>query len=773
MGRRVSGWRVVVAIALAAGLPSRAFAQLPLARLTAVFPTGAQVGTSNLVTLQGSDLDGPGRLIFSDPKIQGQSVTNGPNQFLVAVPADQAPGIYDVRFAGRFGVSNPRAFAVDTVPELTLTADHRSTHQAFELPLDTWVNGRTAANARTWFRISLRAHQRCVFQTQTRAIDSRLEPVLALHAASGDELSRSRRGLLDFEPAADGVFLLAIHDVTFRGGDDFPFRLMAGTGPFVDAVSPGVLEPGTVQKVTLFGRQLPGGQPSARLGEDGRPLEQREVELHAPNADAFDGTAGWRPASATQPGFWWRWTIDGRSSNPIFFMSASRAVPRQSEPVETTLKPVTPPVDLWTRFGTRQRPGGVIFEGKKGDVWWVEVFSERLGCVVDAQIVVQRLARQSDGTTNLVDVADFQDQDANFGTPGFPTPTRDAAGRLELPEDGSYRVSIFDTFNPLPSQPRHPYRLVMRKPSPNFQLVAHAVAQPVADPNQRPAQIWTPFLRKGETLPLRVLAFRREGFDGEIEVSATGLPDGVTATATRLYSGQNTATLLLRARDDVSAWAGPVAIVGQSGSGDERQTRNAFASAILWNVADYNIEPVFSRPTHGLYAAVSGDESAPMVVSAGAGEPLEVDEGATIAVPLRVERRGEFNGELKLRTYGHPELEKLGELVVAANATNATLEIKLAERKLPVGKHTFYLQGLTQGKYRNQPEAVEWAAKELQAATETLKTVSAEDKPRAEAAKSAAEARKKAAEEKAQPRDVTVVVTSAPISIIVRPVSKS
>lgn len=772
VGRRFAGLPLVIAAALAVWLPTSVVGQLPLARLTGVFPPGAQAGSSNLVTLQGSDLDTPSRLLFSDPRIEGFPVTNEPPQFLVVVPADLRPGIYDVRFAGRFGVSNPRAFAVDTVPEISMGADHRSTNQALDLPLDTIVNGRAAANGRTWFRVSLRAHQRCVFQVQARAIDSRLEPVLVLHDAGGTELLRSRRGFLDFEPAADGAYLAAIHDVTFRGGDDYPFRLMAGTGPFVDSVSPGVLEPGAVQTVTLFGRHLPGSKPSRIQGGDGRPLEEREVSLQAPDAEAFSETAGWRPASATQPGFWWRWTLDGRSSNPLFFVSALGSVPRTTEPYGATLRTLSLPVDLWTRFGTRQNPGGVNFEGKKGDAWWVEVFSERLGYSADPQVVVQRLTRNSDGTTNLVDVADFQDQDANFGTPGYPTTTRDPAGRFEIPEDGSYRLTVFDAFNPLSSQPRHPYRLLIRAPSPDFQLVLHPMAQPTADPNQRPAHVWTPFLRKGETIPLRVLAFRREGFDREIEWSATGLPEGIAGTPTRLYAGQNAATLLLQACDDAPAWAGPISVVGRSGTGSELPSRPALASSILWNVTDYNIEPVLSRPTRGLYAAVSGDESAAVVVSPGTAGPFEANEGATLSIPLRIDRRGEFQGELKLKTYGHPELEKLGELVVAAHATNAALEIKLAERKLPVGRHTLYLQGLTQGKYRNQPGAVDLAAKELQAATEAVKSAAAEDKARAEAAKNAAEARKKAAEDKAQPRDVTIVVTSVPITLIVGPTPK-
>lgn len=763
----------VLGILLALALPGLATrAQLPVARLTSVFPSGAQTGTTPILTVQGSDLDGPERLVFSDPRIFGIPSTNGPAQFQVVIPPDARPGVLDVRFVGRFGISNPRAFVVDSLPEMQAGPDHRSTNQAFELPLDTIVNGRATANARTWFRTRFVANQRCVYQVQSRSIDSRLEPVLTLQGAAGNELARSHRGFLEFQAAAEGFYLLALHDVTFRGGDDFTFRLVASTGPYLDAAMPGALDPGKAQPVTLYGRNLPGGKPSAFSGIDGRPLESREVTLEAPEPEAFGDTASPRPSAATSPGTWWRWATESHRSNPLFFAASLGSTSPMVDAGDSPLRTIQPPVELWSRFGSRQKPGGVTLEARKGEIWWIEVFSERLGFNTDPQVVVQRAIKHSDGTGGWVDVADFQDLDSNFGTPGYPTTSRDAAGRVEIPENGLYRVTVLDAFHALATQPRLPYRLVIHTPVPHFQLVMHPVAPPSADPNQRPAHAWTTFLRRGETIPIRVLAFRREGFDGEIELSATNLPVGVTATPTRLYAGQNTATVLLQASDDAPPWVGAISVDGRSGNGAEMLRRRASAASILWNVGDFNIEPVLSRPTRGLYAAVSAHESAPVVLAAGASSSIEAEEGAAVSIPLRIARQGEFKGELKLKTYGHPELEKLGELVVPANATNATLEIKLSERKLPVGRHSLYLQGLTQGKYRNQPEAVALATRELEAASEALKAASVEEKAKAEAAKGAAEARKKAAEEKAQPRDVTLLVTSAPIHLTVKPAHK-
>ena len=175
-----------------------------------------------------------------------------------------------------------------------------------------------------------------------------------------------------------------------------------------------------------------------------------------------------------------------------------------------------------------------------------------------------------------------------------------------------------------------------------------------------------------------------------------------------------------------------------------------------------------ARWTDGLVLAVSGSESAPVVVEPALGMPLEVAEGARVSVPLRVARQPDFGGDLKLRVQGHGELEKLPELVVGGSATQAVLEIPLAERKLAPGLHTFHLQALASGKYRNQPEAVAAAEAELRAAEQALGSASAEEKPRAEAAKKAAEDRRKMAEERAKPRDVQVAVYSGPITLRVQ-----
>src|SRR5688572_18807457 len=116
------------------------FAQLPQATLTWIFPPGARAGFTNEFTVAGSDLDEPAGLLFSDSRIIANAKPGVPSQFQIVVPPEVPEGVVDVRFAGRFGISNPRAFAVGRRPELIAAATNTSPTNAFELPLETTVN---------------------------------------------------------------------------------------------------------------------------------------------------------------------------------------------------------------------------------------------------------------------------------------------------------------------------------------------------------------------------------------------------------------------------------------------------------------------------------------------------------------------------------------------------------------------------------------------------------------------------------------------------------
>src|SRR5688572_12459000 len=311
--------RWVILLILSFYIPLRA--ELPAITLTSVFPPGARAGTTVDVTIAGGDLDDLTDLRFSHPGVFARPSVDPagkpqPGRFTVAVAPNVPPGAYDVRAVGRFGVSLPRSFVVGDLPETLEAAGNESPGGATEIAVGSVVNGVCAASAVDHFKFSAKQGQRLLIECAARDIDSRTEPVVALVDAAGRELGRSRTGgVLDFSVPADGQYLLHVHDVTFRGGPAFFYRLTVSTRPWIDFVVPPAGKPGTRAKYVLYGRNLPGATAVDGTGVDGKPLDQLAVEIDLPADDGSRATAT-RALSAAR-GFAYRLPTDRGLSNPV------------------------------------------------------------------------------------------------------------------------------------------------------------------------------------------------------------------------------------------------------------------------------------------------------------------------------------------------------------------------------------------------------------------------------------------------------------------------
>src|SRR5690606_28705867 len=136
---------------------------------------------------------------------------------------------------------------------------------------------------------------------------------------------------------------------------------------------------------------------------------------------------------------------------------------------------------------------------------------------------------------------------------------------------GTYRLLVRDSRNSLGADPRHVYRLVLRADSPDFRLAA--------TPERSFAAVQ---LRKGGRVGIRVTAYRQGGFDGEIKVTATGLPAGVTCSDAIIGPSSNVATLVLSAAASAPASVAAIEVVGVAQIGNANVTRKARCGAALY-----------------------------------------------------------------------------------------------------------------------------------------------------------------------------------------------
>ncbi len=577
--------RCVLLLAGTIGFAAPAWAQLPSAQLHALAPAGGRQGTIVDVKLAaGVDTDGADHLVFSHPHITAVQKTRPatalekgpqpvPNEFTVAIHPDVPVGIYEARFTGRFGVSNPRAFVVGNLPEQTEPADNHSADKAATIPFNTIINGTADVTANDFFKIALKKDEQVVIDVWAERIDSRMDATLAIHDAAGRELATDRDTnrrdpLLAFTAPADGEYTIKLFDFLYRGGNDYFYRLLVSTAPYIDFVFPPVAVPGTKGSFTLYGSHLPGGTKVEGLTSRGRTLEKLTVEIEAPTGEAVEQLAISslaRAQDANLDGFEYRLVTPTGSSNPCLIGFTSAPVVEEKEPNNDPDKPqsLSVPCTYAGQFAPRGDYDWVSFDAKKGDVYWIEAISQRLGLPTDPYLLVQRVSRNEKGESQVTDVQELDDSAKGTGIATFKPDSDDPAYRFAAPEDGTYRILVRDLYAGSRGDPRLVYALAIRKAAPDFRLVAvpayHANLTAPAD-----SQPGNPLLRRGGTEMINVVALRRDNFDSEISLTVEGLPAGVTASKSIITAGQNSTTLVLRAAEDQAAWAGVIRVVGKA-----------------------------------------------------------------------------------------------------------------------------------------------------------------------------------------------------------------
>jgi len=662
-------------------------AQTPSPRLLAVFPPGAKSGSEAEITLTGQDLGEVKALHFSHPGIAAGS--GGTNKFKVEIERNVPPGIYEVRAVSSNGISNPRAFAVGALNEITLDKAPTARESAKDMPLNSVVNTRAEANAIQYFEISAHAGQRLLVRCDAREIDSRLEPVLSALDESGHEVDHARTGgLLDFTPPADGRFVIKVHDAIFRGGPEYWYRLSVGTFAQVSFAVPTAVAPGR-NRITLFGRNLPGGKSREDLKVEGKSLDALEVDIDVP-ADTVarrDSMAGVSvaPFQAGLDLFAYRLAAKTGPANSVLFSVARSPVTPASGARNISL-----PCDIAGQFHGR---GGEFFtfKAKKGEAWWLEVVSQRLGLPTDPLLVVQRV---SGGGTN--DVLELNDSEANVGGAEFNTAHRDPAGRFEVKEDGTYRVMLRDLFGPSRPDPHRVFHLSIRKPAPDFTLVAIPQSPPSTKKDAKDIALAALAAGRGETVVLKAIAMRRDGFTGDIELNAGDLPDGVSAAPTRIDGGKNSTLVFLTVGDDAPLTNAPIVLQGTATNDGTRLLRSAAPATLVWGTPDPAADAVVARLSSDTAFSVL-EASLPVRVRASSNV-IDTVANKSVKVNFLIERRGPYKGGVKLKTFGLAALDSLAELDVDAAATNLVLQIDLKEKKIPAGTHVFGLQVTPQGK---------------------------------------------------------------------------
>lgn len=727
--------------------PSCAMAQLPAARLDGVFPAGALPGSSVDVTVSGNDLDDVDRLVFNHDGItfvrkmaDATPFDDGPqpveNVFTVSVAPNVPAGDYEIRCHGKYGLSNRRTFVVGSLPEVTevepnggpelpawITTESDRTNPALEVTLPVIINGQSTGGPDVdWYRFNGSAGQRVLLDAHCRRIESRMDLTSTLYTESGTIVAESRRGdagdaFIDCTLPQSGLYFVKVHDVLYGQGPGYVYRLAISAAPHLDFVFPPSGAPGSNDEYTVYGRSLPGGQPSPFVA-DSQSLEQLTTRISIPGdiVGRLASTAFIPPHLAGLDAIEHRVTNNGLMSNPLLLVpSTAPQIREAANDSKDAPQALTLPCEVVGQFYPQRDADWYTFEAKKGDEWVIAVDSHRLGAATDPSLLIQRLRVDDKGQPQVDDVAFVDDPpDQNFnnrsGRHEFDERTTDPSYKFRAPEDGTYRLMLKDAASAVRSDPRLVYRLAIRKAVPDFRIVAV--------PNGSTEAL---MLRKSGRDVVRLVVYRQDFFDGEIRVSASGLPTGVTTEEIVIGPGNHYGTLVLTASDSASGTSTLDVVARATINGTEVVRPARYGAAFVpfqFNQPLSILGSVPARLVPRIQVCVSETETAPQTLTIGNGTVLETSRGGVLKIPYTVRNSEGIGGNLLGFLNDFPPNSSAQQVNIGGN-TSGEFELRFQANSIP-GTYSVHLAGFNQGlQYKRNPELAA-RAKERQERVATI-----------------------------------------------------
>ena len=724
---------------MALGMSRIAHAQsvcLPLPRLLTISPMGGQVGTRFDATITAENMEDPGPILFEHQGIQATQKLDAqgkpiPNQYSISVSPDVPPGLYEARLLGRLGISSARIFSVGKLPELNQKPGNTNLPGAMPLSIPSVCNAVVHPRAVDFYSFEAVQGRRYVIQCSARGIDSKLDPVVIVGDANGTDLVAQRTGdTLDFVAKASGKHTIKVHELTFKGGPGYFYRLSIEELP-IDAPMP--VYPST-RLVSAFSWPPSGLTPQSSLNEQ-EDADFQNISLPADISGRF------YPAADVDT-----YIFDAKQGETWWIEVASERLGRPTDP-------------------------SIVVQMEKAD-------QSEWSDVAELNDIASPMKPSSNGYA--------------YDGPPFDGGSTDILGKLDIKESGRYRLRLTDLFGGTRKDPRNIYRLIVRPAAPDFAVVAWGLHMELRN-GDRNALSKPLALRAGSTVALEVVTVRRDGFEGEIALQVEGLPEGVTAQGLRIPAGKARGILLLTASQDAPQGLSNATITATANIADQIISHPVQMAQMVWPIPDAWSEIPSPRLVSGIPVSVTNSELAPMTIAPADATRIEAKLGDVVKIPLVHTVRSEFSGAvLQLMTLG-PGFDGNPRFDVQINEETSHAIVNLGSIKPAPGEYTIAFYGSAVARYRYNPLAISLAENELKKAqeqqqkamenlaqrTQAVASAAAEQKAAAEAELADANKKKqefdalvqtaqenlKRTNQQASPRDTAEIIISEPVAI--------
>lgn len=559
--------------------------------------------------------------------------------FKVNVPADTACGIHALRIVTDKGVSPLRFLIVDDLPGVASIGGNTTLATAQVISIPTAVDGAVPNLGWQFFKFPAQAGQRLSIEVLARRIGSGLDPMMRLLDARGRELAFN-----DDTPGLNGDATLVY---TFKDAGEYvleirdikygggTYRLRIGDFPIATVSYPLAVQRGTTANVTLAGYGVEGLAP---------------VSVTVP----ADESAAWRNVSVKRPGGASGFSTVEIANSPQFLEHEPNNQADQANRVELGH-------DI---NGRLDQPGDVdrfIFTAKKDQAFSFIGITRQQGSPSDLNFKILN----KDGGQ----IAAAEDTGTSEGTVTFKAP---ADGDFVLVvEDLNHRGGL-----------EHAYRIEVTAKPPQFSLVT---------------SLDTFNIPVGGVVMATVTA-TRTGYAGPIELGATNLPPGVTASKSVIGAGRNDAVMTLHAPPEFAMGdLFGINIVGTARIGDADVVVPAETTGVL-KTRNNNMR--WAPAQLAGYVAVS---AAPAPGFVWRAEPAEVTFGKDLSatVKLIATRAAGFDEAIAVAIAPPQNGLPAGVTVAVKNIDKGKGEVEVAvsgNNQAPLGDFTAGLNGtLKQG----------------------------------------------------------------------------
>jgi hypothetical protein len=535
MNNRCLAW--FLALLLLASVAQPALADPPIASY--VFPAGEQRETTVEVRVGGLNLNSKasfemlGAGVKASPEVRRVETIwfEGP---LLPLPDSQQPEDYPKDYSGRVSIAadaatGPRAwriwnsqgasgslpFVVGDLPEI-VERESDASPQPQSVTLPVTINGRIfpREDVDLW-SFPLRAGE--VLDPWFEAID---DQGLRL-ADSAPAPARSCDGRLAFVAPGDGTYMIKIHDVNVKGGQNHIYRLSLTTGPSIATVFP------------LGGRR----GSSVSFARDGLGLAGTIDPITLPTEG--DGSG---PATAQV-----RFADGGSMAVEVDDLPEAMEV----EPNDT--------MDQASRLSTPGVANGRIQQAGDRDLWMVPL---RRGQAYRIDLRAVRLGSRLDALLSILDAKgnELAHAEGTAGRGGDPGLT------FQPTTDGPHFLQIKDRFRSRGGA-SWAYRLrVHEAPPDDFRLFVAADTLSVP---------------RGGSAKLKVEVERLGAFLGPVALGVEGLPEGVSVAETSIGPKANAAELTFKTEASAPIRSSRLTIRGKAEIGGTARERTTTRSAMI------------------------------------------------------------------------------------------------------------------------------------------------------------------------------------------------